>query len=74
MIDQSAGVVEYTDCTSAEEWDPCNECPGYDIKQSDGEVPVMLGLWEMQDTPSLLLLPSPLWPGLVAPDTARSMG
>ena len=31
---QSAGVVEYTD-------PPHNECPGYDTKQSDGEVPVM---------------------------------
>ena len=24
-----------------------NECPGYDTKQSDGELPVMLGLWGM---------------------------
>ena len=40
---------------------PPNECPGYDTKQSDGEVPVMLGLWGMQSTPSLPLLPSPLW-------------
>ena len=24
-----------------------NECPGYDTKQSDGQVPVMLGLWGM---------------------------
>ena len=24
---------------------PPNKCPGYDTKQSDGEVPVMLGLW-----------------------------
>ena len=34
-IAQSAGVVEYIDCISA-------ECPGYDIKSSDGEAPVML--------------------------------
>ena len=27
-----------------------NECPGYDTKQSDGEVPVLLGLWEMWST------------------------
>ena len=33
-----------------------NECPGYDTKQSDGDVPVMLGLWGMQSTPSLPLL------------------
>ena len=24
---------------------PRNECPGYDIKQSDGKIPVMLELW-----------------------------
>ena len=26
---------------------PTNECPGYDTKQSDREVPVMLKLWGM---------------------------
>ena len=31
---------------------PPNECPGYDTKQSDGEVLVMLGLWGMQSIPS----------------------
>ena len=30
-----------------------NECPGYDTKQSDGEVPVMLELWGMQNNSSL---------------------
>ena len=40
---------------------PTNECPGYDTKQSDSEVPVMLELWGMQSTPSLPLLPGPLW-------------
>ena len=34
-----------------------NGFPGYNTKQSDGEVPVMLGLWGMQCTPSLTLLP-----------------
>ena len=29
---------------------PHNECPGYDTKQSDGEVPVKLGLWGMWST------------------------
>ena len=37
-----------------------NECAGYDTKQSDGEVPVMLGIWGMQSTPSLPLLLGPL--------------
>ena len=47
---------------------PPHECPGYDTKQSDGEVPAMLELWGMRSTPSLPLLPGPLWPGVVAPD------
>ena len=45
----------------------------YDIKQPDGEVPVMLELWGMRSTPSLPLLPGPLWPGVVTPDRALSM-
>ena len=47
---------------------PLNECPGYDTKQSDGEVPAMLELWGIQSTPSLPSLPSPLWLSVVAPD------
>ena len=53
---------------------PTNECPGYDIKQSDSEVPEMQELWDMQSTPSLPSLPAPFWPEVVAPDTALSMG
>ena len=69
-IGQSAGVVEYTDCTSAEGPDPPpNECPGYDTKQSNGEVPVMLGFGGIWGNPSL-----PLFPGVVALDRALSMG
>ena len=45
-----------------------NECPGYDTKLSDGEVPVMLGLWGMRGPLSLPLHPGPLWPGVEAPD------
>ena len=33
-IGQSAGAVEYTDC-------PGYECPRYDTKQFDGEVPAV---------------------------------
>ena len=51
-----------------------NECPGYDTKLSDGEVPVMLEFWGMWSKPSLPSLPGPLWPGVVAPDMALSMG
>ena len=41
---QSTGVVEYTDFFSAEGLDYPNECPGYETKQSDGGIPVILEL------------------------------
>ena len=72
-VAQSAGAVEYTDCTSAEGYPP-NECPAYDTKQSDGEVPAVLELWGMRNTSSLPSFPGPLWPGVVAPDRALSIG
>ena len=53
---------------------PPNECPGYDNIQSDGEVPAVQELWGMWSTPLLPSLPGPLWPGVVAPDRALSMG
>ena len=43
-----------------------NECPAYDIKQSDGEAPVLLELWGMQSIFLLLSLPVLLWLGAVA--------
>ena len=48
-----------------------NECPRYDAKQSNGEFPEMLELRGMLSTPSLLSLPGPLWPGVVAPDKVK---
>ena len=51
-----------------------NEYPGYEIKQSGGEVPIMLDLWRMQSTPSLPSLPGLLLSGVMAPDGALSMG
>ena len=66
MIVQSAGAVEYTDTFH-------NEFRGYDTKQSDAEVPIILGLWGMQSTPLLPLLPGPLWSRMVAPDRALTM-
>ena len=62
LIAQSAGAVEYT----------AEECPGYDTKQSDGEAPVILELWGMWST--LSLLPGPIWLGEVAPDRVLFMG
>ena len=69
-----AGAIEYTDCFSAEGVRPPNECPRYDTKQSDGDVPVMLDLWEMWSIPSLPSLPGSFWPRVVAPDRVLSIG
>ena len=44
-------------------------CPGCDSKQSDGESPEM-----GKSTHSLVLLPSRLWPGVVALDKILSIG
>ena len=51
-----------------------NEYPGYDTKQSEGEVPVMRELLGMQSIPSLPLLPGSPWPRVVAADRVLSMG
>ena len=72
---KSAGIVEYTDCVSAEGLRlPTNECPRYDARESDGETPVMLELWVIRSTPSLPLLPGPLWRGVVAPESSYLLG
>ena len=68
------GAVEHTDCLSAEGCPPPSECPVYDTKESDGELPVILELWGMRNTPSLPLLPGPLWPGVMAPGRVLSIG
>ena len=39
---------------------PPHECPRYDTKPSDGEVPVMLELWGIWSIPLLLSFPGPL--------------
>ena len=49
LIALLAGAVEYNDYFS-------NKTPastGYDTKQSDDEVPIILGLWGLQSTSSL---------------------
>ena len=71
---KTAVAIEYTDCISAAGKDPRNECPGYESKQSDGEVLVMLEIWGMQSALLFPLLPGPLWPKVVAPDRVLSMG
>ena len=60
-IAKLAGAVEYTNCTSVDGEKP-NKCPGYDTKQSDGEVP---GMWTIPSLPSHR---GPLWTGVVAPE------
>ena len=71
---QSAWAVEYTNCISAEELDSLSECSGYDTKQSGGEALVMLELLGMLSTPSLPLLPGPLYPRVIASESFQSMG
>ena len=51
-----------------------SECPGYNIKQSDGKASVMLLFWGMRSTPSLPLLPGRLWPGVIKSDRVQSVG
>ena len=45
-----------------------------ETKQSDSEVAVRVGLWGILSTSSFPSLPGPLWPGVVVPDRAISMG
>ena len=47
---------------------PSNEYPGYNTKQSRGDVPITLVLWGLPSLPGLF------WPGLVAPDRVLSIG
>ena len=69
---QSSGAVEYTNCTSAVGYDPPSPWVSWiGHKLSDGEA-LVLELWGMLNTPSLPLLPSPLWPRVVAPDRVLS--
>ena len=49
-------------------------CPGYDIKQSNVVVPVILEVWGMRRTPLLPSQRDPLWPGAVASDRVLFMG
>ena len=62
--------VQYTECFSAEN----NKCPRYDTNHSGGEFHVMLKLWEIRGTHSLLSLKGILCPGVVALDRVISMG
>ena len=71
---QSAGAVECADCISTEGQDSPSDYFGYDTKQFESKVPVMLELMDMQCTPLLPSLQGSLWPGVVAPKRVLSMG
>ena len=74
-IAQSAGTVEYNDCFPQRgKNSPPNEYLEYGTKQPDGEAPVILKLWRMWSTPSLISLQYPYWPGVIAPEKFRSIG
>ena len=45
----------------------------FDIKQLDGEAPIMLELYGIQSNPSLPSLTGPLWPGVGVPDRVLSI-
>ena len=53
---------------------PLNECPDDETKQSDDEFPVMLELWGMWSSPSLLSPPGSLESVVVGPDRVLSKG
>ena len=67
------GNAEYTDCISGQGQNSSNECPIYDIKQSDSEAPVMLELLGIWSGPLLSSFPGPLWPGVVVTDRVLFM-
>ena len=50
---------------SLQRGNPSNECPEYDTKQSDGEVPVILELLGVRSTSLLPSLSGPLWAGVI---------
>ena len=68
---QSSSSSSHADCRG---YPYPNEYPGNDIKQPAGEAPVMLDFGGMRSSPSWLLLPGLIWPGVVAPDRVLSMG
>ena len=71
-IAQPAGAVEHTDYKSAEGLDTTfNECPTYDMKQSDVEA-LVLEIWGNIDYPFIVL--APFKQGVVAPDRILFIG
>ena len=69
----SLTAAENNNLISAERLHSPNECPVFDIKPSDVEVPV-LEFWGMSITNSFPLLPSQFWPVVVASNRFLSIG
>ena len=69
----SAETLEYADSKGVRPPPNANECPGYHIKQSEGESS-MLELWRKHIIHSLQTLPGPLWLWVVVPERDLSMG
>ena len=57
MMAQLGGAIEYTDCISAEWYDPFWWVSWYDTKQSDGETVVMVVLWGIEKYPFIAITP-----------------
>ena len=72
---QFPGSVEYTDFVSAEWVRPLspNECPRYDIKQSDDEAPALEFGGNVGVSLHCHFLPDLLTSGVVAPDRVLSI-
>ena len=70
---QAARAAEYTDWIPAKGRDPHQLVSWYDIKESDGDVPVMQELCAMRRTSSLQLLSGSLKPKVAANDKVLSM-
>ena len=66
-------AVEYTHRISADEKDLHPKCPGNNTKPSDDEFP-FLEIWGKWSTPSLPLLLSSFWLGVVVSDCVPIMG
>ena len=64
----SVGVAEYTACLQRSKTPHRMSCKHFNRKTQ-----VMLELQGIWSTPSLLSLPGPLWPGVIAPDRPLSM-
>ena len=56
-VDWGCRIYRLRLCVDVKSSPSHNECPGYDTKQSDGEVPVLLEHWGMLSTPFIAIAP-----------------